>query len=62
VKIFRHNALKMLLAKGKITADLIALTDKWRHSEFNVYSGARILPLQKNSMENLARYIIRQEI
>jgi len=58
-KIFRHNVLKMLLAKGKITQDMIALLDKWRHTGFNVFAGSRILPRQENSMENLARYIIR---
>jgi hypothetical protein len=54
-KIFRHKVLKMLLAEGKITADLIALMGKWRHSGFNVYSGPRILPWQKKYMETLAR-------
>ncbi|MBC8434312.1 MAG: transposase [Desulfobacterales bacterium] len=49
----------MLLAKGKITHDMIALLDKWRHSGFNVFFGPRILPRQEKSMENLARYIIR---
>jgi len=58
-KIFRHMVLKMLLAKGKISPDVIALLDKWRHTGFNAYCGPRILPRQKKSMENLARYIIR---
>ena len=58
-KIFRHMVLKMLLAKGKISADVITLMDKWRHTGFNVFCGPRILPWHKKSMENLARYIIR---
>jgi hypothetical protein len=58
-KIFRHIVLKMLLGKGKISPDVIALMDKWRHTGFNVFCGRRILPRQKRSMENLARYIIR---
>jgi len=58
-KIFRHMVLKMLLAKGKISPDVIALLDKWRHTGFNAYYGLRILPWQESSMENLARYIIR---
>ncbi len=33
----------MILAKGKITADLIALMDKWRHSGFNVYKGEQMV-------------------
>jgi hypothetical protein len=58
-KIFRHMVLKMLLAKGKISTDVITLMDKWRHTGFNVFCGRRIFPWQKKSMENLARYIIR---
>ena len=55
-QIFRHMVLKMLSAKGKISKDMIALLDKWRHSGFNVYCGQRILPWHKKSMENLAQY------
>ncbi len=58
-RLFRHYMLKMLLEKGKITKDMIALLDQWRHTGFNVYCGQRILPWKKTSMENLARYIIR---
>ena len=58
-QIFRHKVLKMLLAKGKITRNMIDIMDKWRHTGFNAYCGPRILPRQKKSMENLARYIIR---
>ena len=49
----------MLLSKGKLTRNMIALLDKWRHPGFNVFLGSRILPLQENTMENLDRYIIR---
>ncbi len=58
-RLFRHHALRMLLYKGKITRDMIALLNKWRHSGFNVFYSKRILPRYKVSMENLARYIIR---
>jgi hypothetical protein len=58
-QIFRHKVLKMLLSKGKITRVMIALLDKWRHSGFNAFFGPRILPRQEESMENLARYIVR---
>ena len=57
--LFRHNVLKMLLKKGKISRDLIALMDKWRHTGFNVFIGPQILPGDETAMENLARYIIR---
>jgi len=44
------NVLKMLRTKGKITTDLIALMDKWRHSGFNALCGSRIFPGHKSSM------------
>jgi len=46
-------------ANGKISTDVISLLDKWRDTGFNEYCGRRILPWQKRSMENLARYNIR---
>jgi len=48
----------MLLAKDKITQDMIALLDKWRHTGFNGYAGSRISPRDENFLENLARHII----
>lgn len=35
-RMFRHKVLKMLLAKGKITQDMITLLNKWRHTGFEV--------------------------
>jgi hypothetical protein len=58
-KIFRSKIFTLLLAKGKITPDLIKLLKSWRHSGFQVFCGPRIHPRGKASMENLARYIIR---
>jgi hypothetical protein len=49
----------MLLAKGKITQEMIAMLSKWRHSGFHVFCGNRISPSDDTAMENLARYIIR---
>jgi hypothetical protein len=57
--IFRHNGFKMLLAKGKITREMIAMLSTWRHSGFHVFCGNRISPSDETAMENLARYIIR---
>jgi len=57
--LFRHNVFKMLLAKGKITCELIAMHSSWKHSGFNVFCGNRISPSDDTAMENLARYIIR---
>ncbi len=57
--IFRHKILKILLARGRITGELIELMAGWRHSGFNVFCGPRIWPRQQRAMENLARYIVR---
>ncbi len=57
--IFRHKVLRMLIAKGKITREMIALLPGWRHSGFHVFCGRRILPKEETALENLARYIIR---
>ncbi len=53
-RLFRHKVLRMLLAKGKITPEIIEIMDRWRHSGFNVYCGPRILPREKRSLERLA--------
>jgi hypothetical protein len=57
--IFRHKVLRMLLNKGKIAKEMIAMLSKWRHSGFNVFCGTCISPKDDTTMENLARYIIR---
>ena len=57
--LFRHNVFRMLLAKGKITREMIAMLSAWKHSGFNVFCGNRISPNDDTVMENLARYIIR---
>jgi len=49
----------MLLAKGKITEEMIRMLSSWRHSGFHVFCGNRISPKDDTAMENLARYIIR---
>jgi len=57
--IFRHKVLRMLLNRGKITKEMIAMLSTWRHSGFHVFCGNRISPKDDTAMENLARYIIR---
>ena len=36
--IFRHKVFKMLLAKGKITEEMIAMLSTWRHSGFSLHA------------------------
>jgi hypothetical protein len=57
--IFRHKVFRLLLNKGKITQELIAMLSSWRHSGFNIFCGNRISPTDDTAMENLACYIIR---
>ena len=57
--IFQHKVFCMLIAKGKISREMIAMLSTWRHSGFNVFCGNRIQPKEKEAMETLARYIIR---
>ena len=57
--IFEQNVFRILLSKGKIAQDLVAMLHSWRHSRFRVYAGPRILPREEETMEKLVRYIIR---
>ena len=57
--IFRYKVFKMLLARGRITKDLIAMLSNWRHSRFQVFCGNRISPKDETAMENLSRNIIQ---
>jgi len=58
-KLFRVKVLAMLLRKKKSTPELIRILDGWRHSGFNVFAGGRIQPRKRESLENLAAYLIR---
>jgi len=49
----------MLKKRGLIGDRLIELISSWHHSGFNVYCSDRIYPRRAQSIENLARYIIR---
>ena len=49
----------MLIARGKISQEIIAMLSTWRHSGFHIFCGNRIQPKEESAMEILARYIIR---
>jgi hypothetical protein len=42
--LFQHKVFKMLLNKGKITKEMIAMLSTWRHFGFHVSCGNRISP------------------
>jgi hypothetical protein len=46
--IFRHKVFRMLLAKGKITQEMIAMLSKWRHSGFHVFCGNHIISVDNH--------------
>ena len=49
--LFQHKVFRMLLNKGKIRQELIAMLSRWRHSGFNVFCGNRISPTDDTAME-----------
>jgi len=57
--IFRHKVFSMLIARGKISREMIAMLAGWRHSGFHVFCSNRIPPREGTALEHLARYIIR---
>ncbi|MHB9097185.1 MAG: transposase [Syntrophales bacterium] len=55
--IFRHKVFCMLIARGKISREMIVMLSTWRHSGFHVFCGNRIQPKEDKAMETLSRYI-----
>jgi hypothetical protein len=50
---------KVLLAKGRIARELIAMLSQWRHFGFKVFRGQRIFHRHEIAMETRARYFIQ---
>ena len=48
--IFRHKVFKMLLVRGRITKDLIAMLSNWRHAGFQIFCGNRSDGHPENSL------------
>jgi hypothetical protein len=48
--LFRHNVFRVLLAKGKIAQEMIAMLSKWRHSGFQAFCGNCIFPKDDTAM------------
>ena len=49
--IFRHKVFKMLLLRGRITKDLMAMLSTWRHSGFKVFCGQGAFPQDSRKSE-----------
>jgi len=58
-QLFRHRALKMLLAEGLIRPERVKMLMGWKHSGFNVDGSVRIGAGDTRGRENISRYLIR---
>ncbi len=56
---FRHYVIRMLIAKGKLNREMLALFSGWRRSSFHIFCRKHIVPNDGTALENLARYVIR---
>ena len=45
--ISRHKIFCMLIARGKISGEMVAMLSTWRHSGFHVFCGNRIQPKRR---------------
>ena len=50
--IFRHKVFMMLVARRKISREMITLISTWRHSGFQVFCGNRISPDDETAVGN----------
>jgi hypothetical protein len=55
--ILQHKVFCMLIARGKISREMIAMLSTWRHSGFHVFCGNRIQSKEGEAVETLTRYI-----
>ncbi len=49
---FRHKVLQMLIAKGKVTREMLTLLSGWRYSGFHVFSGNSSCQKRKRRWES----------
>ncbi len=56
--LFWHRIFRMLLAKGKISEEMVWMLDRWKHSGLNIFCGNCISPNNDTAMENMARNVI----
>ncbi|MDA1088379.1 MAG: transposase [Verrucomicrobia bacterium] len=56
---FRARVITFLVEKGLLPADRARMLRGWVHSGFNVHRSRRVLPDEREDLERLAQYIIR---
>ena len=58
-ELFRARVITFLLDKGLLPPERARMLRGWVHSGFNVHRSRRVLPEQREDIERLAQYIIR---
>jgi len=58
-ELFRARVITFLVEKGLLPADRARMLRGWVHSGFNVHRSRRVLPDEREDLERLAQYIIR---
>ena len=58
-EMFRARVITFLLEKGLLPPERGRMLRGWVHSGFNVHRSRRVLPDQREDLERLAQYIIR---
>jgi len=55
--LFRHRLLRTLLAKEKISNQVVEILFSWRHAGFSVFQGDPVSHEDHEALERLARYM-----
>ena len=58
-ELFRARVITFLVDKGLLPAARANMLRGWAHSGFNVHRSRRVLPDEREDLERLAQYIIR---
>lgn len=58
-QLFRDQVLKFLINQGRTEVEFAEKLRGWKHSGFGVYRGDRIAADDREGLDNLARYIVR---
>ena len=58
-ELFRARVITFLVDKGLLPPERANMLRGWVHSGFNVHRSRRVLPDERDDLERLAQYIIR---
>jgi len=57
--LFRARVITSLVKKGRLPPERTNMLHGWKHYRFNIHRSQRVPPRNREDMERLARYIIR---